>query len=360
MRTWTPEGRRGHAGRETVTAGGMVRTMTRETAVLVLSAADVTELLTPEAAIESQRRAFDHLGRGLAVLPPRLLAGGQEDSAAFCYTARLAAASPAVCKFGSVNPANAGRGLPTVAALITVLDGRTGQPVAIMDGTSVTTLRTSAASAVAAQVLAGPHAEALAVLGSGVQAEAHVLALARVLRLASVRIWSPDPGRREALAGRLSRAGAAGTGVTVAAASAPAAAVRDADVVVCCTTSHDPVLRTEWLSPGATVISIGSFAPGRCEVPPDLLARAGAIVVDEVAASAEQAGPIVAAIAAGALSPGQLVPLGKVVAGLAAGRPGPADIVYYNSVGIGVQDAAAAEAVIEAARAQGRGRLVRF
>lgn len=329
-------------------------------AVLVLSAADVAALLTPEVAIESQRRAFDHLGRGLAVLPPRLLAAGQQDSAAFCYTARLTADGPAVCKFGSVNPANAGRGMPTVAALITVLDAVTGRPVAIMNGTSVTTLRTSAASAVAAQVLAKPDARSLAVLGAGVQAAAHVHALARVLRLASVRIWSPDPGRREALAGRLARAGAAGEGATVVAAAAPEQAVRGADVVACCTTSHVPVLAVEWLSPGATVISIGSFAPDRSEVPQDLLTCASAVVVDDVAAAAEDAGPIVTGISAGAVSRGQLVPLGQVVAGLAAGRPGPAGIVYYNSVGLGVQDAAAAEAVTEAARAEGRGRLARF
>lgn len=330
--------------------------MGEEMAVLVLSAAEVAELLTPEVAIESQRRAFGHLGRELAVLPPRLLAEGQQDSAAFCYTARLTGDGPAVCKFGSVNPANTGRGLPTVAALITVLDAVTGRPVAIMDGTSVTTLRTSAASAVAAQVLAKPQAQSLAVLGAGVQAEAHVHALSRVLPLASVRIWSPQAGRREALASRLGRTVAAG----VVATSQPQEAVRGADVVACCTTSHEPVLAVEWLSPGATVISIGSFAPDRSEVPQDLLSSAGAVVVDDVAAAAQDAGPIVTGISAGLLSPGQLVPLGKVVAGLAAGRPGPADIVYYNSVGLGVQDAAAAEAVVEAAVAAGRGRLARF
>lgn len=348
------------AGRERAESQSGWCAMTPQPGVLILSSLDVADLLTPEVAIESQRRAFEHLGRGLAVLPPRLLADGREDSAAFCYMARLAADGPAVCKFGSVNPANAGRGLPTVAALITVLDSTTGRPVAIMDGTSVTTVRTSAASAVAVQMLARPQSASLAVLGAGVQAEAHVAAISRVLRLDSVRIWSPRRHRRESLAGRLAGARAAGEAATVAAAATSEEAVRGADVVVCCTTSHEPVLATQWLSPGATVISIGSFAPGRHEVPQDLLERASTVVVDDVDSSAEQAGPIVAGISSGVLRRDRLVPLGRVVAGLAAGRDKPSDIVYYNSIGIGVQDAAAAAAVVEAARARGRGRPVRF
>lgn len=330
--------------------------MTAQTDVLVLSAADVAELLSVDVAIASQRRAFDRLGRGQAVLPPRLLADGQEESTAFCYVARLDVDSPAVCKFGSANPANARRGLPTVAALVTVLDAETGRPIAIMDGTSVTTLRTSAASAVAVQLLAGPQSDSLAVLGSGVQAEAHVAAISRVLHLESVRVWSPDRHRRESLASRLAGSGANQTGMAVVSTSTAEEAVRGAGIVVCCTTSPDPVLDTDWLRRGATVISIGSYAPDRHEVPQDLVARADAVVVDDVASSIMQAGPIVAGIASGILSRDRLIPVGKVVAGLAAGRLQPTDIIYYNSIGIGVQDAAAAEAVIGAARGRGYGR----
>jgi ornithine cyclodeaminase/alanine dehydrogenase-like protein (mu-crystallin family) len=330
-----------------------------ETGVLILSSDEVTRLLTPEIAIESQRRAFDHLGRGLALLPARLVVRGQEDSVAFCYAARLEENGPAVCKFGSVNPANPSRDLPSIAALITVLDACTGRPVAIMDGTSVTTIRTSAASALAVQLLAAPKSDSLAVLGAGVQAAAHVEAVAQVLRLESVRIWSPHRDHREALAGRLAGLAAAGT-ATIVATATPEAAVRDAGVVVCCTTSRAPVLETEWLSPGSTVISLGSFAPGRCEVPPELLTCAASIVVDDVDTSVEQAGPIVSGIASGVLTRDRLVPFGAVVAGLASGREKPGDIVYFNSIGIGIQDVAAAQAVVDAALATGRGHRVAF
>ena len=315
--------------------------------MLVLSAADVERLFHLDPAIESQRAAFAALGRGEAVLPPRLLVPGAEDSVAFCYAARLSAGGAAVSKFGSVNPANAARGRPTVSAVITVLDPADGHPVAVLDGTSVTTLRTSAASAVAASALARPGARTLAVLGSGVQARGHVLALARVLPgLAEVRIFSPAPARREGLARALD---ATGGGYPVGAVASAEAAVRDADIVACCTTSASPVLDPAWLTAGALVISIGSFEPGRCEVPPSLVSAASAVVVDDVAAAVSDAGPIVAAVASGALCARDLVPLGAVVTGQVPGRRSNSDVIYYNSVGLGAQDAAAALAIVSAA-----------
>jgi ornithine cyclodeaminase/alanine dehydrogenase-like protein (mu-crystallin family) len=328
--------------------------MPTETDLLVLSAADVERLLDVELAIESQRRAFGELGRGRALLPARLLVDGTEDSVAFCYAARLAPDSGAVCKFGSVNPANAERGLPTIAALITVLDPEDGRPVAIMDGTSVTTIRTSAASAVAVETLATPDSQQLAVLGSGVQARAHVRAISQVLDLRSVRIWGVDAEQRASLARSLNDEFA----FEVTAVATAEEAVRAADVVVGCTTSFDPVLETAWLKPSATVISIGSFAPNRSEVPQDLLTRAAAIVVDDVDTAAEHAGPVVEGLASGLIARDRLVSLGEAVAGLKPGRTEREQIVFYNSVGIGVQDAAAAWALVEAARAGGYGQRV--
>jgi ornithine cyclodeaminase len=308
----------------------------------------VERLFTLDIAIESQRAAFTALGRGTAVLPPRLLVPGAQDAVAFCYAARLAPDGAAVSKFGSVNPANAARGLPSVNAMVAVLDAQTGQPVAVMDGTTVTTIRTSAASAVAASALARPGSRTLAVLGSGVQARAHVAALSRVLDLAEVRIWSPSADRRQAAAE--SMAGPAGAaGPAVRATESAADAVRGADVIACCTTSVTPVLDVRWLAEGATVISIGSFAPDRHEVPAELATRADAVIVDDVATALHDAGPVIAAAAADQALAGRLIPLGDVVAGLRAARQAGTALVYYNSVGLGVQDAAAALAIVTAA-----------
>ena len=328
--------------------------MPSEHALLVLSAADVRELLTIGLAIESQRTAFMELGRGRALLPARLLIEGDQDSVSFCYAARLAPAGGAVCKFGSVNPANANLGLPTISALITILDGADGRPVAIMDGTAVTTIRTSAASAVAVQALANPHSTSLAILGTGVQAEAHVRAISRVLELTSVRVWGTNAEKCAALVRALDKQHE----FDVTHALTAEQAVRDADVVVGCTTSFDPVIETDWLRQGTLVISIGSFASNRCEVPQDLLSRADAVVVDDVDTATEHAGPIVAAVSSGLLAKDQLISLGEVIAGLRRARNKPSDVIYYNSVGIGVQDAAAAVVVVDAARASGRGQSV--
>lgn len=314
--------------------------------LLVLSADDVERLFTLDRAIASQREAFMALGLGTAVLPPRLLVPGDSGAVAFCYAARLSPGGAAVSKFGSVNPGNLAQRLPTVNALVTVLDAETGEPVAVMDGTTVTTIRTSAASAVAASVLARPGSRVLAVLGSGVQAAAHVRAMARVLDLDEVRIWSPDREHREALA-RSQAARAASSAVP-----SPEEAVRGADVVACCTTSLTPVVQASWLAAGATVISIGSFSPERCEVPDALVTRADAVVVDDVATALEDAGPVVAAAAADPSLAGRLIPLGDVVAGRRTARQADSDLVYYNSVGLGVQDAAAALAIVAAAQAR--------
>jgi ornithine cyclodeaminase len=325
------------------------------TELLMLSAVDVERFFRLELAIESQRAAFTALGAGTAVLPPRLLVPGTDDSVAFCYAARLTPDGGAVAKFGSVNPRNASRGLPTVSAVVTVLDPVDGHPVAVLDGTAVTTLRTAAASAVAASALARSGARTLTVLGSGVQARAHVPALAHVLPgLAEVRLWSPSRARREALAESLSGAGAeqaAGvpSGCAVTAASCAEDAVRGADVVACCTTSLTPVLDDGWLAQGTLVISVGSFAPDRHEVPASLVSSADLVVVDDVPATLADCGPVMAAIAAGAFAETHLVSLGQVVTGQHPGRRSPADVIYYNSVGLGIQDAAAALAIVAAA-----------
>jgi len=310
--------------------------------VLLLSAADVHAVFDVGTAIESQRAAFGALGRDEALLAPRALLPAGDD-VAFCYLSRLPGTGP-VAKFGSVNAGNPGRGLPSVHAMVTVLDPEDGTPAAIIEGTSVTTLRTAAASAVAIDHLAAPGASRLAIIGCGVQGRAHVDAIAAVRELSEVRLFSRTSAAAEALA--------ADVGGRVAASAREA--VAGADMVALCTTSEKPVVEGAWLSPGCTVVSVGSFAPDRSEVDGELLAMASAIVVDDVETSLEQAGSIVA----GGLSAGDLISLGAVVAGLAGARRGAGDIVFYNSVGLGVQDTAAAARIVERARAEGVGTLL--
>jgi ornithine cyclodeaminase/alanine dehydrogenase-like protein (mu-crystallin family) len=322
---------------------------------LLLGADDVAAVFDLDTGLASQREAFTRLGRGEADQPARLvLPVPDDDSLAFCYAARLAPGSGAVSKFGSVNPANAAAGRPTVSATVLVLGPDDGRLVAILEGTTLTALRTSAASALAATLLARPGARTAAVLGTGVQGRGHVRALAHALALEEVRLWGRDGDAAGRVAAELDRE----VGPRVRAVATVAEAVAGADLVAACTASPDPLVEATQLAPGATVISIGSITPDRSEVGLGVLAAAGTVVVDHRPAALEHAGPVIQALAAGLVAEDDLVELGEVAAGRHPGRRGPDDLVFYNSLGLGVQDAAAAWAIVERAAELGVGERV--
>lgn len=317
--------------------------------MLTASADEVARLLDADAAIDSQRTAFLALASGRVDLPPKIMHPSRfDDTVAFGYLARLSPGSGFVAKVGGVYPGNPARGLASVTALVIAFDAVTGEPVAVLDGAAVTTLRTAAASAVAVDVLARDGADRLALVGSGVQARAHARMVNRVRPLRAVSVWGPTEANRARAAEDI----AAELGIPVSVARTPAEAVRDADLVVTCTLSHTPVVRGQDVAPGTVVVSVGSFEPDRCEVDAELVRSASVVVVDDPATAAGHAGPVVAALRDGDLAPHDLVALGDVLAEPGGRRrTGPRDTVFYNSVGIGVQDAAAAWAVVDAARA---------
>lgn len=319
--------------------------MTTNHEIVVVGADDIAELLPVEAMIESQRRAFSRLSGGTAIAPERLLLPGAADSTAFCYAARLEESSSAVCKFGSVNPANAEQGLPSVSATVLVLDRVTGLPSCLIDGTAVTTSRTAAASALAVAELMAPGTAVLGVIGSGVQAEAHVRAVNQVVDLAEVRMFGIEQAHCRELCERLSDE----LGLAVVAVPSAREAVTEAGAVITCTTSATPVIEDEWIKPGATVVTIGSFAPDRSEIPPALMARADLLVVDHVPTAREHAGNLRKALEAGLIDD-ELVELGLILNGDHPGRTSDDQIILHTSVGVGIQDAAVAEEIAKAAR----------
>lgn len=311
--------------------------------VRILSAADVRSIFTPRLALESQREAFTRLGAGEAVQPPRLLVPGPDESVSFCYSSRIAPDAPAVSKFGSVNPANAARGLGAVHSVITVLDPETGEPRAIINGDSVTGLRTSAATTLAMQQLA-PDAGSILVIGTGAQARAHLDAFTVTHPDAELQVF----GRNPAAAAEIADAHGA------VAKPDLEQAVRSADIIVACTSSLTPVIEDTWVADGTTVASVGSFAPDRIELPPALLARS-TVVVDHRSSALTDSGPVVEALAAGSLAPETITDLGALITGATSLTRTTADVVTYLSVGVGVQDAAAAEVILAAAEEQGIG-----
>jgi len=244
---------------------------------------------------------------------------------------------PAVCgdvmgiKLVTVYEGNAKRGLPTHQATIEIFCSGTGEPLATMDGRLITEMRTAAVTAVATRLLAKRDAHVLAILGSGVQARAHAQALRIVRPFDEIRLWSRTPEHAERCAKEIgAKAMDAGT------------AVRGADVVVTVTYAAEPVLRGQWLSPGALVNAVGAVGMQKRELDND--AMLATVVVDSRAAAVQESGDVVLSGASVHAELGEL---------LAGTRPFPAsgDRVVFKSLGLAVEDVAAAKLVWDRYRA---------
>jgi ornithine cyclodeaminase len=241
-------------------------------------------------------------------------------------------------KLATVAPGNAVHRLPRIQALYVLLDHETLSPLALLDGTALTTLRTPAVSAVAVRHLADPGASRLVVFGSGPQAWGHVEAVRAVRPLESVVVVGRDRARIEALVDRIALAG-------LPAEAGTPEAVGKADVVVCATTAAEPVFDSALLAPDACVVAVGSHEPDRRELDASLVARAaveGGLVVESAATALREAGDVVMAVEEGVLHPAELVDLASVV-----GRERRGGLSAFKSVGMGWQDLAVAEAVLD-------------
>jgi ornithine cyclodeaminase len=248
----------------------------------------------------------------------------------------------ATVKLVTIMPANAPRGLPTVQALVVWLDAATGIPLALIDGGTLTAMRTGAASGVATRLLARPDADTLAVIGAGGQAEWQVRAVLAARPVRRVLIHARSAEARESFAARM----AAATGIDVTAVGSAEAAVRVADIVCCATTSTVPVFDAAWLRPGTHVNGIGAYRLDMVEMPPTLFGRASLVTVDARAAAMAEAGDVVDAIGRGLLSEADLVEIGSIDRGWVASRD-PEAITVFKSVGLAIQDVAAAELIVE-------------
>ena len=244
-------------------------------------------------------------------------------------------------KLVTVMPHNAERGLPTVQAIVVWFDAGTGRPLALLDGEAVTAMRTGAASGVATRLLARRDASTLAVFGAGGQAEWQISAVLAARSIDRVVVYSRSAEARIAFAARMTEA----TGVAVVAASSAEAAVRDADVICCATTSSTPVFDAAWVQPGTHVNGVGAFRLGMVEMPPALFGVAALVAVDARPAAMAEAGDVVAAIEAGSATESGLVEIGAVDPGWVETRP-PEAITVFKSVGLAIQDVAAAELIV--------------
>jgi len=312
--------------------------------VIVLSQAEVRELLDLDGLVDALAAAHRDLSEGKASMPPRIAAFAERDGLLGAMPSYLPSAGLA-CKLVTLFPQNRDR--HTHQALICVFDPENGTPIALMDGTYITATRTAGGSALATRLLAREDVRVLAILGAGVQARTHANALRRVRDFEEVRVASRDRARAEQFAEEI--------GARVA--SSWEEALDGADVVAATTHAAEPIVRREWLNDGVHVNSVGANPGGVGEV--DAATIADALVAVESRASTLAPPP------AGApeFRDGEhldVVELGELVAGSKPGRISQDQITLYKSVGVAVQDAAAAALVLAAARKRSAGREIQL
>ena len=308
--------------------------------LLYLSRYDVERLLDIDVMLGALANALIAFSSGITVVPPRTAVRVPDAGLLGSMPGYIPGVALEV-KLVSVFPGNHHRALPSHQGLIALFDEDDGAPLAVMDGTYITAIRTGGTAAVAARALARHDASVLAILGAGVQGASHLETFPRVRDFAEIRIASRDAEKAAHLASRHRRARVAKTFEE---------AVRGADVVACCTDTREPVVHREWLQAGAHLSSVGgTFGP---EIDPRIMSNSRVFV--EWRGAATNAPPAGAHELQG-MDPDKLTEVGEVLAGTRPGRVSEDEITVYKSTGHAVEDAATARLVYDRARAQGVG-----
>ncbi len=312
-----------------------------------LSEADVRSVLSVPDLIEAIESAVIAFSSGKATQPVRTVL--QTPGGVFASMPAYLGSIPAMgAKLVTVFHGNTSAGLPTHLATIVLLDPQTGGLLATMDGRYITEVRTAAASAVAARHLALPDASVLAIIGSGVQARSHLELLPLVRKFNDIRCWSPTAANVRALVSEFVR-------LPVRGVESARMAVEGADVIALVTASSTPVIQDAWVRSGACVISVGACRPTQREMDTALIAR-GVLVVDSRAAALKESGDVVQSIQEGHFDETHIVSeLGQVAADPRFGRTNPDQITIFKSLGMAVEDIAAAHLVYRCAIQMGKG-----
>ena len=320
-----------------------------------LSAADVRRALPMKEAVEAMKAAFRELSEHRVVVPLRTHVPMPEHQGGVLV---MPVYSPDTARFGlkvitlfENNPAS---NLPFIQGLVMVFETATGSPLAIMDGTSLTAIRSGAASGAATDLLARKDACRAAIFGAGTQARTQLEAMCAVRPIREARVYDQDRDRAAAFA----RDASLELGISVTVAATSAEALAGADVICTATTSATPVFADHEVAAGAHVNAIGSYKPHIREIPPETVVRAH-VVVDQFDAAWEEAGDLILPLQAGLIGADHIrAELGEIVAGTKPGRTDPNAVTFFKSVGIAIQDLAAANRVLANAEQLGLGTAV--
>ena len=315
--------------------------------IRILTAADIRSALPMSVAIDAVAAAYSQLSAGKATMPLRSRFHTQK-GVTLLMPAYLHESGDFAVKIVSVYGDNSKLGLPTVTATVLALDPQTGMPLALMEGDSLTALRTGAAGGVAARYLARADAKIVALFGAGVQARAQLQAAMAVRKIERVLVVDPFETAAQCLADDISSWPEA---PDVILAESPQAAVAQADIVLAATTTTTPLFDGNDLKPGTHVTGVGSFTPQMQEIDANTIDRAR-VVVDQRDAAMAEAGDIII---------GKAVidaEIGEIINGEKPGRQNDEEITFFKSVGLAVQDAVTAAAVLKAAQEKGLGTVI--
>jgi alanine dehydrogenase len=320
--------------------------------MLILSEKQVESLIDIDELIAALGRAHIQYSTGKAVMPVRLVVplpkiDGRITSMPGFLDEDQALGMKVVTYFHN----NPKQNLPSILATIMLFSPENGKMMAVMDGSYITAIRTACASAMATKVLSNPTASALGVLGAGVQARAHITALARVRKISRIRIYSPSGTS----ASRVKQEVESQVGLAIEVANSAEEAVRGADLIVTATTAKQPILSAEWLKPGAHINAVGSHRPDLRELHGSTMARSK-VFVDSREAIMAECGDVLLALAENSITTDHMrAEIGEVLAGTKPGRTGADEVTLYKSVGIAIQDVATARLVYHKALQNGVG-----
>lgn len=325
----------------------------------VLHAAHVRTLFSFADAIAVLARAFESLHAGVASMPSRgvLRVGpSADDVQVLTMPAHTGGNDPVVVKLSTIAPRNTAKDLPLIHALVAVVDASTGSLLALIEGASLTALRTAAVSALATHLLARRDARHVALVGAGEQARVHLEAMCAVREVEVISIYSRTQSRARTLA---DWAATAFPGLRVNVCDTIDEVVAGADIVCTATSTASPVpvLAERHVRDGMHVNAIGGVDETACELPPSVLAAAYT-VVDERDAALREAGEVIQAISSGAITRDSVIELGAVVAGRASARQSAQQITIFKSVGVGVADAAIAAMLYQKAASANLGEML--
>lgn len=323
--------------------------------ITALSKADVLRFVSMPAAIDAVQHAYASISRGATEVPLRIDIGQAQHASHSFFMPALVDGQHLGMKIVSVFPHNGpSHGLPTIHAIVLLIDAGTGVPLAMMDGTQLTILRTGAASRVGTKLLARPDSTHLVVIGAGAQAAGQIRAVCAVRPIRDVTIVNRTLPRAHTLVERMQ---AEFPALNVTATTSRATALAQADVVCLATSATTPVFEDHEIRPGTHINGVGSYRHDMIEAHPQTLGRAY-IAVDQFAAAWSEAGELIHARDAGLIDPNSIVEVGQIANGVAPGRKNAEQITFFKSVGNAAQDVVVAHLAYQQARAAQAGQVV--